>query len=777
MRGIEYLSADSEPIGDAARPVRHTVLSGHNSAGLEEHKRGAQRPGVGLRLARERRSNDGHTRVPVRHGWYTNATVRAGPVIPKRSRVTGKPGADRLVPSSLPEPVFAPDLETLYDPASGLTLNNSGSTWVPSNNARLYDGTNDYTDLVAATDGLPLRIEAGVPWSYSIWVKLLGAQNNNAVDNYVFATQGTTGQSIQLLLFDNGANRQLYLYWAATTSALIARTATGAPAYTVGEWTHIVVTCDGTGNYSGVSFYVDGQSVAVNAPQSANAVGVLRDSFTHLAISGLGAGDTTYVVDGYLRKPMLFPGVLSATQAQTLYEHQRREALMDHSDDFSSGSDVSTNGWILEDSSPSSSPGSTITGGEWDFTISAGASGGSLWYDTNDGGWRYKVVTGAVDCRMRARIRNTADTGLPLTNNFRIAGLAAHDPDRTTMEYVHVGAGSGNLSTSQLEWKTTDNSDSAYAYTPVHADRSLDLDFRIVRRATDLQMFDLYYRGRSTPDPVFAPRMDNLYDDPSALQGVNVGTEYDKDDRSRTGDDASTWNAWTTVGTYTGLPISLSAWVRIPSGGTPATTSYVWYLESTVVGFGCAFYVGTNGAIVFTADYATTDLLRSTAAGAYPSDGEWHHVCVTWDGGATATGVTIYLDGTEVSYSTTTNGVGAQNPIDQNWYVGIGVPGSWAEPKAYDEVLTAWQVSELYQRESLPGVFEESPPLHSPHGWVLLETIDRTDINQPDRVANFGSAAVSLPDTLRWGPVVYASVATHDIRMFVSEVLFLETDD
>lgn len=233
------------------------------------------------------------------------------------------------------------------------------------------------------------------------------------------------------------------------------------------------------------------------------------------------------------------------------------------SDDFSSGSTLTGNGWTIEDSSPSCSPSDTISSGEADLTISAGATGGSLWYDTNDGAFWYKTIAGACDFRARVRIRNSANTGAPATNNFRIAGLAVHDPDRGTMEYLHVGAGSGNLASSQLEWKTTDNSDSAYAYSASAA--VLDYDFRIVRRASDTQVFDLYYR--------------------------ETGSEE----------------------------------------------------------------------------------------------------------------------------------------------------------------------------------------LRSDIGWTLLETIDRTDVNQPDRVANLGTTAVSLPDTLRWGFVVYASVSSHDIRMFVEDCAFKTT--
>jgi len=63
-------------------------------------------------------------------------------------------------------------------------------------------------------------------------------------------------------------------------------------------------------------------------------------------------------------------------------------------------------------------------------------------------------------------------------------------------------------------------------------------------------------------------------------------------------------------------------------------------------------------------------------------------------------------------------------------------------------------------------------PLASDSGWTLLMTVDRTDDTVPNRVANSGSTAVSLPNTLRWGLMLYASTASHDIRIFYDDVMF-----
>lgn len=171
------------------------------------------------------------------------------------------------------------------------------------------------------------------------------------------------------------------------------------------------------------------------------------------------------------------------------------------SDDFSSGSTMTGNGWTIEDSIPSASPSDTITAGEADLTISGGGVGGSFAFDGNDYCLWYKEVTGACDFRARVRVENAAGTGLPPASSFRIAAIHAADPDRTTYEYVHVGLGAINTGVLSIEWKTTDNSDSAYGGSALTLTGGEILyDLRIVRTAADLQVFDLYVRAGTAQD-------------------------------------------------------------------------------------------------------------------------------------------------------------------------------------------------------------------------------------------------------------------------------------
>jgi len=57
--------------------------------------------------------------------------------------------------------------------------------------------------------------------------------------------------------------------------------------------------------------------------------------------------------------------------------------------------------------------------------------------------------------------------------------------------------------------------------------------------------------------------------------------------------------------------------------------------------------------------------------------------------------------------------------------------------------------------------------LDSDTDWTLIQTIDRSDDTVPAR-----ASAVSMPDTLRWGFMLYGLANPPNIRMFVDSCLF-----
>lgn len=100
----------------------------------------------------------------------------------------------------------------------------------------------------------------------------------------------------------------------------------------------------------------------------------------------------------------------------------------------------------------------TVSGGELGFQIDAGSTGGSFWYEAEQGCLLYQEVTGDFECVATLRIRNAADSGLPPVTQFRLAGIAAHDPSRAALNYVHVALGAAGEADLRAEHKSTVNS-------------------------------------------------------------------------------------------------------------------------------------------------------------------------------------------------------------------------------------------------------------------------------------------------------------------------------
>jgi hypothetical protein len=69
---------------------------------------------------------------------------------------------------------------------------------------------------------------------------------------------------------------------------------------------------------------------------------------------------------------------------------------------------------------------------------------------------------------------------------------------RRKYNYIHVGAGATGTGTPRVQWMTTDSNTPGLAdcsaFGAANTTAPLDLDFRIVRRTADLQIFDLQWR-------------------------------------------------------------------------------------------------------------------------------------------------------------------------------------------------------------------------------------------------------------------------------------------
>lgn len=133
-------------------------------------------------------------------------------------------------------------------------------------------------------------------------------------------------------------------------------------------------------------------------------------------------------------------------------------------DSFTGGStDIETRGWSIY--KPAALANTTVDTGLGQFAVEiangGGGAEGSFWFDLSDGVLVYKAVTG--DCEMTARysVQNTAGDGTPTETGFRLVGIAAHDPDRSTVfNYEHAALGVTNGVGQSAEYKDTIDSDS-----------------------------------------------------------------------------------------------------------------------------------------------------------------------------------------------------------------------------------------------------------------------------------------------------------------------------
>lgn len=146
-------------------------------------------------------------------------------------------------------------------------------------------------------------------------------------------------------------------------------------------------------------------------------------------------------------------------------------------------------------------------------------------------------------------------------------------------------------------------------------------------------------------------------------------------------------------------PLTLSAWIYPRSLGE-SNSGIIAGKDRSSAGFWILQF-NSSSQFSFTKDYATTDLER---AGGEVRLGKWQHAVVTWDGSSTASNVSIYVDGKEISYVTTTNGVDAENSdASINFFIGNNSGGTQTfdglidEVRIYNRALSAQEIKTLYQ--------------------------------------------------------------------------------
>lgn len=180
------------------------------------------------------------------------------------------------------------------------------------------------------------------------------------------------------------------------------------------------------------------------------------------------------------------------------------------SDSFSGGSLDPK--WTLYEGSGNATL--TVAGGVLRFEIDSGSASGSFWYNEFQGDLVHQTVTGNFDVVATLTVRDAAGTALPPTDNFRLAGIAAHDPDRASnLNYVHVALGATSAADLRCEWKTTVANVSTYDSVSWPSGTG---QIRLVRED---QLFSAYVRATSSDAWTLVQAMDRTANPlPATLQ-------------------------------------------------------------------------------------------------------------------------------------------------------------------------------------------------------------------------------------------------------------------
>ena len=328
-----------------------------------------------------------------------------------------------------------------------------------------------------------------------------------------------------------------------------------------------------------------------------------------------------------------------------------------------------------------------------DFTSVGGAT--SYYHDITDGNWHHLVATRTI-----SGVETVYADGVQIGQNTTTAGTLTMGFGNTTLRIGGRDAASLNGSLDEV---------------------------RIYDRALSADEISQLYR-LTTPTGV-----DTSLKGYWSFNGPDISgtTAYD---RSGSGNNGTTSGTTITEGKFgqalsfdgvndlinVGSPASLdnltdfsySAWVNVlgPTGSGSLQRILVKDMvgednDGVILQYNHSVYeTGYFHALV---GFSTTNAvafsqnLWSVVGGGNSYRGGWQHVAMTFDG--TSKVITLYLNGVEVSYSTRTTGVGTRdNDSSGNFYIGNSTFGGRAfngkidEPRVYNRVLSAGEVSSLY---------------------------------------------------------------------------------
>lgn len=265
-------------------------------------------------------------------------------------------------------------------------------------------------------------------------------------DGPISATEAGTSTATATLF----ATGDLASTEAGTSTATGTAIGIGALASTEAGTSTATATALGVGALAGQA---DGTSTATATADSEGAIAATEAGTSTVTGTLLGAGALAVTEAGTSTATgtMLGAGVLAGqsdgTSTATFVDIWG--ALTDEFEDTALDAK-----WTIED--VNTAIGSYFeSGGEFVLPITLGGSSGSFWYSANTGVLVYQNVTGDFEVRVDIEAENSTGTGSPGVSDFKITGIAAHDPVRTLLNYVHIGVGSTDTVDLRVEYKNT----------------------------------------------------------------------------------------------------------------------------------------------------------------------------------------------------------------------------------------------------------------------------------------------------------------------------------
>lgn len=164
-------------------------------------------------------------------------------------------------------------------------------------------------------------------------------------------------------------------------------------------------------------------------------------------------------------------------------------------------------------------------------------------------------------------------------------------------------------------------------------------------------------------------------------------------------DDSFSYSLWFKRDSSTEWPDPFTPPNSIPlihNGNTSAAEEAFWIRVEGAV--------GQNLAVCLSHDFAQSPKQTlKVFAGQIPQDTAWHHLVVTYNGTQASTGLHIYLDNTEKSFSVSKDNITGLSIIGENGFLGIGYQYSgerwWGkidEVSIWNKVLSKEEVETLW---------------------------------------------------------------------------------